>query len=475
MRDFNRTKIMATISLERANKECITKFISNGVSVFRINSSHSSAIEIDSVIKKLKKVINDLGVDVGIMQDLQGPKIRIGEIINNGVEIVSGQELIITEKQLIGNNKIVSTTYSHFINDVNKGEDILIDDGKLLLTVKEKYTDKIVTEVKYGGILKSRKGINLPKTNLSSPSLTAKDREDLVIGLENEVEWIALSFVRKAEDIIELKEIINKHKKQTKVISKIEKPEALKHIDEIIKVSDAVMVARGDLGVEIPMENVPIVQKYIVSKCNREGKPVIIATQMMESMIEFPTPTRAEINDIANAVMDKADVLMLSGETAVGKYPQEVIYTMQKTIVTIENNADIYNHYQNINKNSDSFYSDCVVQTTCKLAESIGADAIIGTTASGYTAFEIAKNRPKASIFIFTDNKFLLKTLSLIWGIRAFYYDKRLSSVNNLFEDMERILINKGLLKSGDICIHTGALPINKKQRSNMLKISEIT
>lgn len=467
----NKTKIIATIGTDNFDKNKLASFIDQGISVFRINSSHSTLELIKINIDNIRYVSKQKKANVCILQDLQGPKIRIGEIENGQVQIIDGQNLTITTKKILGNNKIINTTYSNFTKDIKIGEKILIDDGKIILISKKKEGDTIITKVIHGGILKSRKGINLPNTELSSSSLTSKDRKDLIIGLENNVEWIALSFVRKAEEVKELKDIIKKSGKNTKIISKIEKPEALEDLDNIIEESDAIMVARGDLGVEIPMERVPIIQKDIVRKCNHIGKPVIIATQMMESMIENPTPTRAEINDIANAVIDGADALMLSAETAIGKYPLKVIKKMTETINFAEKQTHLYNKYHNLSKELETYYSDSVVQAACILAEEVNAKAIIGSTASGYTAFEIARNRPKSNIFIFTDNKDLMKTFALVWGVKAFYYNKK-HSMNTMFRDMENILIEEDFIKSGDICIHTAALPIDKKQRSNMLKIS---
>ncbi len=467
----NRTKIIATIGTEKIDEKKIENFIIQGVSVFRINSSHSTLESIKRNIDIIRSVTKEKKANVCILQDLQGPKIRIGEIENGQIEILDGQKLIITTENILGNKNIISTSYLDFINDIKIGEKILIDDGKIILISKKKEKNNVITEVIHGGILKSRKGINLPNTKLSSSSLTSKDRRDLIIGLENNVEWMALSFVRNAKEVIELKTIIKEYHKNTKVISKIEKPEALEDLDNIIKESDAIMVARGDLGVEIPMERVPLIQKQIVKKCNHFGKPVIIATQMMESMIENPTPTRAEINDIANAVIDGADALMLSAETAIGKYPLKVIKKMVETINFVENETNLYNKYHNLSKESKTYYSDSVVQAACILAEEVDAKAIIGSTASGYTGFEIARNRPKSNIFIFTDNKDLMKTFALVWGVKAFYYNKK-NSMNTMFKDLENILIEKGFLNAGDTCIHTAALPIDKKQRSNMLKIS---
>jgi pyruvate kinase len=347
----------------------------------------------------------------------------------------------------------------------------LIDDGKIELKVKDKLGSDIITEVVIGGAIRSRKGINLPHTPISEPSLTAKDREDLLFGLENDVEWIALSFVRSAQDIVELKEIIKESGNDTRVIAKIEKPEALGNIDEIISVTDGLMVARGDLGVEIKMEDVPMIQKKLVYKCNKANKPVIIATQMLESMIENPRPTRAETNDVANAVVDGGDAVMLSAETAAGKYPCEAVRSMAKTIVSVEKHGLVYNKYFELNEKSEDFLNDNLVETACKLSEQVKAKAIVGMTKSGYTGIKISGHRPKANIFIFTPNRRLLNTLNLYWGIVGMYYDE-LKSTDATFSDVEEILVEKGYLKSSDVFITTASMPIHWRGRTNMFKVN---
>jgi pyruvate kinase len=328
-----------------------------------------------------------------------------------------------------------------------------------------------LTRVVHGGSLKSRKGINLPSTDISAPSLTEKDRKDLEFGLKNDVAWIALSFVRSAKDVLELKDIIDKAGKNCQVIAKIEKPQALKEIDQIIDAADGLMVARGDLGVETLMEDVPMVQKMVVSKCNKQFKPVIIATQMMESMIENPRPTRAETNDIANSIIDGADALMLSAETAVGKYPIQVIRSMSKTIQSVEKNASIYFKHRKLDPKDANFYNNNVVLSACRLARDTGAAAITGMTFSGYTAYRLAGNRPKANVFIFTANRSLLNTLNLVWGIRSFYYDN-MSSTDITFEEIEKILMEKGYLQRGEVFINTASMPIDGEFRTNALKIA---
>ncbi|MEL7006396.1 MAG: pyruvate kinase, partial [Bacteroidota bacterium] len=351
------------------------------------------------------------------------------------------------------------------------GDMILIDDGKIELKVLETNGTKVKTEVVYGGKLKSRKGINLPFTKVSAPCLTEKDLKDLTFGLEQEVEWIALSFVRNAADIRELRDLIEKAGKSCKIVAKIEKPEAIDDIDAIIQETDAIMVARGDLGVEIYMEEVPMAQKRIVDKCNTAAKPVIIATQMMESMIENPRPTRAETNDVANAVMDGADALMLSAETAAGLYPVEVINSMVKTITSVEKQANVYFKHNLPLEGDPLFYNNTLVLASCRLAKASKAKAIIGMTQSGYTAFKLASHRPKSNIFIFTSNRPLLKTINLIWGVRGFYYDKEVST-DDTFADIEEILKEKEFISKGDVFITTASMPIHARGRTNTVKLN---
>ncbi|MGV3538849.1 MAG: pyruvate kinase, partial [Rufibacter sp.] len=317
------------------------------------------------------------------------------------------------------------------------------------------------------------KGINLPDTVVTAPSLTEKDLQDLHFGLDNDVEWVALSFVRKVEDIHEIKKIIAERGKDTKVVAKIEKPEAIRNIDSIIEATDAVMVARGDLGVEIGMEEVPMIQKMIVEKCNALGKPVIVATQMMESMITSPRPTRAETNDVANAVMDGADTLMLSAETAAGMYPVETIRSMNRTIQSVEAQAQVFHRNFVFNRNSPTFYNDTVVANAVSLSRDTDAKAVICLTKSGYTAFQLAKHRPKANIFVFTDNRVMLNTLNLVWGIRGYYYD-RFVSTDETITDLKEILVKEGHLNVGDIFINIGSMPVVEKKRANMIKLSEV-
>ncbi|MDH4298439.1 MAG: pyruvate kinase [Cyclobacteriaceae bacterium] len=469
---FNKTKIVATVGPASNSKEMLHALIKEGVDVFRLNFSHGTHADHLKVIHNVRELNEELGTRVCLLQDLQGPKIRVNEM-EPDIVIDRGQELVITTRELLGNNEIVSTSYKTLPKDVKVGDAILIDDGKIELKVTEVRDIDVVTEVIYGGPLKSRKGINLPFTKVSAPSLTEKDLVDLAFGIKNDVDWIALSFVRRAEDINSMRKIIDSHNSAARIVAKIEKPEALSNIDEIIAATDAVMVARGDLGVEIWMEEVPMVQKMLVGKCNEAGKPVIVATQMMESMIENPRPTRAETNDVANAVMDGADALMLSAETASGKYPLEVIRSMVRTISSVEKNPSIYFRFRPVDTKSPTYIHDNFVLAACKLAKDVGAKAIVGMSQSGYTAYQSAAHRPNANIFVFTSNESLLNKINLVWGAQAYHYNK-INSTDETIADVETVLKSEGHVKAGDIFIVLASMPIKEKGRTNTIKINVV-
>jgi len=466
---YNRTKIVATIGPASSAKEMLRALVKEGVDVFRLNFSHGTHNDHQKVIDNVRELNKELGTTTALLLDLQGPKIRVQEM-QPGIEIVRGQELTITTREVVGNNELVSTSYERLPKDVKVGDMILIDDGKIELKVKEVRDIDVICTVVYGGLLKSRKGINLPQTKVTAPSLTEKDMQDLEFGLQNKVDWVALSFVRKATDIEILKDIINRSKSTTRVVAKIEKPEALENIDAIIEVTDAIMVARGDLGVEIWMEEVPMVQKMLVEKCNKAAKPVIVATQMMESMIENPRPTRAETNDVANAVMDGADALMLSAETAAGKYPIEVIRSMVRTIGSVEKQGNIFYKYRDIDPSSSTYFADSLILTACKLAKDVKAKAIVGMTQLGYSAYKAASHRPNANIFAFTSNATIINTMNLVWATRAYHYDKA-ASTDETISDVEAILKRDGHVEPGDIFIILASMPIQERGRSNMIKV----
>ncbi len=469
---FNKTKVLATVGPACNTPERLLALVQAGVDAFRLNFSHGAHEEHLEVIKHVREINRQHNTNICLVQDLQGPKIRLGDVENGGVEIKEGQEILLRCDGSVSTATQLSTIYTELAKDVKAGDAILLDDGKLELKVLETDRDcEIKARVIYGGVVKPRKGINLPDSIVSAPSLTEKDLRDLHFGLDHDVEWVALSFVRRVEDIQEIKRIIKERGKETRVIAKIEKPEAIQNIDEIIEATDAVMVARGDLGVEVGMEKVPMIQKMVVEKCNKAAKPVIIATQMMESMITNPRPTRAETNDVANAVIDGADALMLSAETAVGAYPIETIRSMNLTIYTVEQHSDIFNKNFIINPHAETFCNDSLVANACNLARDTNAKAIIGMTKSGYTAFQIAKHRPKSNIFIFTEKETLLTTLNLVWGVRGFYYNK-FESTDATIADIKQTLLDTGHIQKGDIFINTTSMPINEQKRTNMIKLS---
>ncbi len=471
---FNKTKIIATVGPASDNKDTLRELILAGTDIFRLNFSHGDHANHKKVIEFVRELNEELGTHISLLQDLQGPKIRVDEV-EPGTFIEVGQELRITVEDIIGNSEVVSTSYKALAHDVKVDDMILIDDGKIELKVVDKKDTEVITRVVHGGELKSRKGINLPQTSVSSSSLTDKDKRDLEFGLNMEVDWVALSFVRNAQDVRELKQRIAEHGSDVKVIAKIEKPEALDVINEIIDESDAIMVARGDLGVEILMEDVPMVQKQIINKCNRMAKPVIVATQMLESMIENARPTRAETSDVANSVMDGADTVMLSAETAAGKFPVMAVKSMVRTIQSVEKSQKkVFFKYSKLNPKSELFLNDSLIQTAVHLSQDVRAQAIVGMTTSGFTAWRLSAHRPKANIFIFTSNRKLLTTLSLIWGVRGFYYDT-VESTDATIADIERILRDAGHINVNDIFITMASMPIHERQRTNMLKINVVS
>ncbi len=471
---FNRTKVIATVGPSCSSKQTLERMIEEGVDVFRLNFSHGTHREHEHAIQNIRKINRENSLHVCILADLQGPKLRIGHVKGEQVLLKEGKEVGFTTEEIDGDVNNLYINYKAFPQDVAIGDRVLLDDGKIELEVTETDLDKTVkAKVILGGYISSNKGVNLPQTKVSLPSLTSKDMSDLEFSLQQEVEWIALSFVRSKNDIQELQEIIDENGKFSKVIAKIEKPAAVSSINEIIDTADGVMIARGDLGVETPIEKLPLVQKTILDKCIHSAKPVIIATQIMESMIENPKPTRAESNDVANAVLDRADALMLSAETSIGKYPVQVIQHMEKVINNVEEEGDIYTVTKEIDQNQESYLSDAICQNSVLMAEQVNAKAIIGMTKSGYTAFKTSSHRPNANIFIFSQNKTLLNTLNLIWGVRGFYYDKFIST-DQTFEDVINILKKKEFIQPGDAVINTASMPIHEKGKTNMIKLSNV-
>jgi pyruvate kinase len=474
---YNRTKIVATLGPASSSPEVLEEMAKAGCDVFRINFSHGDYGAVEKQVKYIREINRKLGVHTAILGDLQGPKLRVGEMENNGVDLVDGAEFIFTTEKMIGTAQKAFMTYQQFPKDVKAGETVLIDDGKLVLQVTSTNgKDEVRTIVLHGGILSSKKGVNLPNTKVSLPCLTEKDIKDLEFALKMEFDWIGLSFVRSGADIIELKQLIQKiyPGSKSKVIAKIEKPEAIIDIENIVRETDALMVARGDLGVEVPMQRVPVLQKMLVKKCLEATKPVIIATQMMESMITNISPTRAEVSDVANSVMDGADAVMLSGETSVGKHPAKVIEAMSKIITQVEEEHDIYYLDRKPFFAMDERYlSDNICYAATQLAKQVDATAIITMTHSGYTAFRVASYRPKANIFVFTDNYSILSQLSLVWGVRGFYYDKNIST-DHTIADIKFILKKDGYVAQDDFIINIASIPLSEKGKTNMIKLTAV-
>ena len=473
---FNRTKIVATMGPASAKKDVLLAMVKAGVNVCRLNFSHGKPEDHQKVINTIREINEQYKVNIGILADLQGPKIRIGLVKDGGIHMVNGKRINMTTNECIGDDNQIYITYDSFPQDVKANEIILLDDGKLQLKVIEtNRRDTVVCEVVHGGILTSRKGVNLPNTKVSIPSLTEEDLINLEFALQNDVEWIGLSFVRTGEDIVELKRIISRSGKASRVIAKIEKPEAIDNIDAIIAATDGVMVARGDLGVEMPLEEVPLLQKMIARKCRAASKPVIVATQMLESMITTPRPTRAEVNDVANSVLDGADAVMLSGETSVGEFPVIVIETMAKIVRNVEETGYPFHTSKQANTDptSANYLSDALCESAVYLSQHTDAVGIVSMTTSGYTAFEISSHRPKANTYIFTSNQQLLNALSLLWGVKAFYYDK-LESTDQTISDVNNILKAENLVEANDVVINTAAVPIAKQGKTNMLKVTVI-
>lgn len=471
---MKKTKIVATLGPASSTREVIKQMMEEGMNVCRLNSSHGSHEDHKKSIDIIRELNDETGLNVAILMDLQGPKIRTYEMENNGVMMENDSVVTIVTEKIVGTAEKFGISYAQMPRDVQPGERILLDDGKLIMEIiSTDGVSEIKAKVIHGGILSSKKGVNLPNTRISLPSLTDKDQEDLEFALDNDVDWIGLSFVRSARDIIELKHLIAQRHSKARVVAKIEKPEAIEDIDEIIKATDALMVARGDLGVEIPYQNVPLIQKMLISKGHQYAKPIIVATQMMESMITSITPTRAEVNDVANAVLDGADAVMLSGETSVGKFPVEVIKTMANIVREMEKFEGIYHKEQLPEKAQSRFISDSICFNACRLAQRVEADAIITMSYSGYTAYKIASQRPNAPIFVFTGNKAIITQLNLVWGVRAFYYDKTVST-DHTIADIKYLLTKEGLLRQGDLVINIASIPIEEKGKSNMLKLSYV-
>ena len=472
---IRKTKIIATIGPATFPRPVLKKMILKGVNVCRLNFSHISHDKAKEIISTIKSINQELNVHTAILADLQGPKIRIGKI-DRPLKIKIGDELVLTTKPPKTNQVFVG--YKDFAKDVKVGENILIDDGKIKLKVtKSNNKDQVKTKVVVPGALSSFKGVNLPNTKISLPCLTPKDKTDLKFILNEKIEWLALSFVREAKDLIQLRKILKRNKSKIGVVAKIEKPEAVKNIDEIITYSNAIMVARGDLGVEIPAHRVPAIQKSIVRKSVERSRPVIIATQMLESMTTSPVATRAEVNDVANSVIDGADAVMLSGETSVGKYPLKTVDTMRKIIRDIEKSEYIFKPEVKLDLDiwlpKDRQISNSICLHASQLSEQIRASAIICMTYSGYNAVKMSSLRPASFVYVFTHNYSILNKLSLVWGVQAYYYDREATTDQTIIETKEILRRNKQI-KKGDYIINLASMPANEKGMTNMVKLSKV-
>ena len=470
--DHQKTKIVATVGPASRSYDNLLGLVQAGVNVFRLNFSHGEHGEHKEVIDHIHNINTTFGLHIGILADLQGPKIRVGKIENDGFPIAKEQILTFVTEECLGTPEKVTINYNNFPRDVKVGERVLLDDGKVVCeVVHTNELNEVKLKVLFGLELKSRKGVNLPDTKLSIPSLTPKDLKDLEFILTQDVHWVALSFVRSARDIKDLKERLAANGHPARIMAKIEKPEAVDKLEKIVKQSDGIMIARGDLGIEVPMEKLPAIQKRIVQLCIEKAKPVIVATQLMDSMISSPTPTRAEITDVANAVLDGTDAVMLSAETAVGIHPTKVVEAMNKIIHEAE--LHYHSHYDrpHANPKSETYLSDVICINSARIADEVKAHGIVGLTTSGYTAFHISRYRPPCSIYIFSDRDHLLKTLSLVWGVRCFHYDKYTTTDETIYDVID-ILKQKGLLQSGNKIINTGAMPLALRLRTNFLKIT---
>ncbi len=472
----HRTKIVATVGPACDSYDQLLALVKAGVNVFRLNFSHGSHEDKKNIIDNIRKINKTEPYNIAILGDLQGPKLRVGEIANNALDAKVGDVLTLTNEKCIGTHEKIYVSYPNLAGDVVVGNTIMIDDGKIEVKVLsvEANGDVKVT-VTLGGIISSKKGLNLPDTKISLPALTEKDIIDLDFMIKEELDWVALSFVKRVADIEMLRDILNKNNSKSKIIAKIEMPEALTNIREIILASDAIMVARGDLGVELPVERIPLIQRELIRKCIHRGKPVIVATQMMESMIDRVKPNRSEITDVANAVLEGADAVMLSGETAAGNHPALVVETMCKIIREVEKTEYRYNRSEDLKPQpqSPSFHSDAVCYNACKISEDVNAHALVGMTQSGYTGFMLSSFRPSSPLFIFTKERSLVNQLSLSWGVRAFYYAEE-ESLDDIVTDQINILKERGFVKQGDVVVNTGSTPIAEHLPTNVIKLTTV-
>ena len=472
---LNKTKIIATLGPASSSKTMLSKLIMSGVDVFRVNFSHADHKDVERIVSDIKALRIKHNKHVSVLGDLQGPKIRLGNVVPETFLKKGDNILFSTRKIRNGDSKKVTINYTSFPKDVKKGETVLVDDGKIILQVEKTDRDTSVNLIVIqGGLLSSNKGVNLPSTKISLPALTPKDIKDAKFAAKLGLDWIALSFVRSKNDVLQLREILDKSSKELiPIISKIEKPQAINNMDQILKVSNGLMVARGDLGIEIPAEEVPLFQKILVKKANEARKPIIIATQMMESMIDSLTPSRAEVNDVANSVMDGADCIMLSGETSVGKYPCEVVKKVGTIIAGVEDSQPVKNKFTLPKLKSKRLITKTVCRHAALIANEIKASAVCTLTHSGYTGWQISSWRPNCLVLVFTSNKRILSQLNLLWGVKCIYYNK-FQSTDKTVEDVNNLAIKNRYVRKGDVVVNLASMPIKDKGQVNTLRITKL-
>ena len=472
---LNKTKIIATLGPASSSKTMLSKLIMSGVDVFRVNFSHADHKDVERIVSDIKTLRIKHNKHVSILGDLQGPKIRLGNVVPETFLKKGDSILFSTKKIKNGNSNKVTINYTSFPKDVKKGETVLVDDGKIILQVEKTDRDTSVNLIVIqGGLLSSNKGVNLPSTKISLPALTPKDIKDAKFAAKLGLDWVALSFVRSKNDVLQLREILDKSSNELiPIISKIEKPQAINNMDQILKVSNGLMVARGDLGIEIPAEEVPLYQKILVKKANEARKPIIIATQMMESMIDSLTPSRAEVNDVANSVMDGADCIMLSGETSIGKYPCEVVKKVGTIIAGVEDSQPVKNKFTLPKLKSKRLITKTVCRHAALIANEIKASAVCTLTHSGYTGWQISSWRPNCLVLVFTSNKRILSQLNLLWGVKCIYYNK-FQSTDKTVEDVNALAIKNRYVRKGDVVINLASMPIKDKGQVNTLRITKL-
>ena len=471
---MRKTKIVCTIGPATESEEMLAKIMNQGMNVARLNFSHQTQTEHRERIDTIKKVREELNKPVAIMLDTKGPEVRTGDFENGEIEVKTGDQFTLTTEEILGTNKISHITYKNLPEDVKIGDSILIDDGLIELEVLSKDDKEVVCLIKNGGTINNHKGVNIPGVNIGLPSLTEKDKEDIIFGIENELDFIAPSFIRKARDVIEIRKILEDNGgEDIQIISKIENREGVDNIDEILKMSDGIMIGRGDLGVEIPPEEVPLVQKMLIKKCNEAGKPVITATQMLDSMMRNPRPTRAEVTDIANAILDGSDSIMLSGETAAGKYPEESVRTMSDIAVRIEHSLDYVELLRSKTIGKDITITNAISHASCSTAQDLGAAAIVTPTSSGYTAMAVSKYRPKAVIIASTPYEKVMRKLSLTWGVYP-VKTKNVETTDDIVNISVQTILDKGYLKQGDLIVITAGVPVGEAGSTNLIKVHTI-